>query len=90
MWGADVARTGILLKYGEMPRGNGLVKKVVSMIQKHIYKIYIEEYKKISNISQQDIDRWELPVLAARLCEWISEKEKILLVAKIREKLLML
>lgn len=73
---ADIARRAILLKYGEMPRGNSAVKKIVSIIQNYIYKIYVEEYKKIACVSQQDIDEWELPVSAARLCEWISEKEK--------------
>lgn len=24
----------------------------------------------------EDINRWELPIAAARLCEWISDNEK--------------
>ncbi|HHZ06453.1 MAG TPA: phosphotransferase [Clostridiales bacterium] len=84
---ADIARTGILLKYGQMTQGNLIIRKLVPIVQKHIYKIYIYEYKKISGTLQEDIDVWELPILAARLREWISEKEKSLILYKIREQL---
>lgn len=87
---ADIARTGILLKYGKVTQGNFIIRKLVPIVQKHIYKIYIYEYKKISGMLQEDIDVWELPILAARLSEWISEEEKSLLLYKIRERLVRL
>lgn len=73
---ADVARTCLLLKYGEVTHAPWIIRRIISFIQHHIYKIYIREYLTISKRSIADIDCWELPVAAARLREWISENEK--------------
>jgi Predicted aminoglycoside phosphotransferase len=73
---ADIARTCIMLKYGEVAHAPFLVRKMFSLIQHHIYRLYIKEYLKISYRSIDDINRWELPVAAARLREWISDNEK--------------
>ncbi|HOO28030.1 MAG TPA: aminoglycoside phosphotransferase family protein, partial [Lachnospiraceae bacterium] len=73
---ADVARTCLLLKYGEAVNVPWITRKMISFFQHHIYKIYIKEYLAISLKSRKDIDSWELPVAAARLCEWVSENEK--------------
>lgn len=43
--------------------------------------------KKFSGMLQEQIDVWELPILAARLREWISEDERSLLLHGIRELL---
>ncbi len=83
---ADVARTCILLKYGEVARAPWIMRKLIMISQHHIYKIYIKEYLMISKRSIEDINRWELPVAAARLREWISENEKKALIQLVNER----
>ncbi|MDD4113298.1 MAG: aminoglycoside phosphotransferase family protein [Herbinix sp.] len=77
---ADVARTSILLKYGEVAHAPWIVRKILSLFQKHIYKVYIKEYLMITKRDIEDISKWELPVAAARLHEWISDNEKKVLI----------
>ena len=77
---ADVARTCIMLKYGQVAHAPWLMRQLISILQHHIYKRYIKEYLKISNKKMEDIERWELPVAAARLREWIPESEKQVLL----------
>lgn len=77
---ADVARTSILLKYGEVLNAPWILKRLISLLQRHIYKIYIEEYLMISGKQMEMIEQWELPIAAARLREWISEHEKQVLL----------
>ena len=83
---ADVARTGILLKYGEVLNAPWLVKRLISLFQRHIYKIYIEEYLSISGKSMEQIEQWELPVIAARLREWISDHERQVLLDLVSQR----
>lgn len=84
---ADVARTGIMLKYGVVPRTSRPVQALAGAVQKHIYKAYVKEYKRITGITQEAIDQWELPIAAGRLLEWLPEKEKTVLSGFIRAKL---
>lgn len=83
---ADVARTSIMLKYGGVEHAPWIMIKLISFFQHHIYKVYIKEYLRISNRSMEDINRWELPVAAARLREWIPEDEKQILVQLVKER----
>lgn len=84
---ADVARTTLLLKYGELQHENPFVKMVAHIFEKYVGKIYYNEYKRIAEISDYDIEQWILPVAAARLVEWITVNEKRKLLSLIREKL---
>ena len=83
---ADVARTCIMLKYGGVEHAPWIMKKLISITQHRIYKVYIKEYLMISNRRIEDINRWELPVAAARLSEWIPEEEKRVLVQLVKER----
>lgn len=83
---ADVARTCIMLKYGEATHAPWIVRRIIPILQHHIYKIYIREYLTISQRSRKDIESWELTVAAARLREWISENEKRKLVQLVNER----
>lgn len=83
---ADVARTCIVLKYGEVAHVPWIMRKLISIFKHHIYKIYIKEYLMISMRSMEDINRWELPVAAARLREWISENEKQVLIQLVNKR----
>ena len=83
---ADVARTGILMKYGEVINASWIVKRLISLTQRHIYKTYIREYLLISGQTIEAIQQWELPVAAARLREWISDHERQVLLKLVIER----
>ena len=72
---SDVARTALILNYGEIPRVPSLVNALVKVLQKRIYKIYLSEYVKLTGASLSDIQKWEMPLAAARLCERIPDGE---------------
>jgi len=81
----DVARTILLLKLGSMPEGTPkIVKGLVSLIRNQILRTYIKEYTSISEITIEEINQWIIPIAAARLSEWIPEREKKELVELIR------
>lgn len=84
---ADVARTCLLLQYGELRHASWLVNKLVRLFENYIGKIYIDEYKRLSGISDGDFKRWLIPVAAGRLMEWISDNEKEQLLKLIRTNL---
>ena len=84
---ADVARTGILLKYGRLEHAPFIVKKIVAITLPYIYKIYMKEYLILSGKSMEEITKWELPIMAARLRESISEDEKKILLELVIQKL---
>lgn len=73
---ADVARTLLLLKYGELANANYFVKKAISLSQRYVAKIYYKEYLKQMKVAEEDVERWILPVAAARLSEWIPDSER--------------
>jgi hypothetical protein len=86
---ADVARTSILLKWAEPGPGTpALLKIVISYIRKNFYKHYISKYIELSGANIGDIEKWELPVMAARLMEWIPASEKKVLIYKINRQLI--
>lgn len=75
--GIDVARTVLLLKDAQMP-GNipGPARRVIDRVRHRMARIYLKSYYKLSGLSPEEINQWRLPVLAARLTEWIPETEK--------------
>ena len=83
---ADVARTCIMLQYGEVAHAPWVMRKLISIFQQHIYRIYIKEYLLISQRNIEDIKRWELPVAAARLREWITANEKNVLLQLVNKQ----
>ncbi|MDE6597071.1 MAG: phosphotransferase [Clostridia bacterium] len=84
---SDAARTYFLLRYGELLYANFFVKLVAHIVEKHIGKIYLRQYKKLTGISDAEIKKWLLPIAAARLIEWIPKSEKIKLLKFIRKQL---
>lgn len=85
--GADVARSFLLLKYGELSHAGRFVNSLAGILKRYIGKIYIEEYKRLSGISNADYERWILPAAAGRLMEWISDNEKEQLLKLIKNEL---
>lgn len=85
---ADVARTSVLLKWAQPGPGTPAIFKALLMtIRGRFYQRYIDHYVKLTGARIEEIEQWELPVLAARLMEWIPQTEKELIVSKINEKL---
>ena len=74
---SDVARTFLLLRYGELLYANLFVKVIAHIVEKHIGKVYLRQYKKLTGITDAEIRKWLLPIAAARLIEWIPKSEKI-------------
>lgn len=84
----DVARTVILLSFGSMPEGKSrVVRVIVDFLRNKMKQEYIRHYLQLSRKVYSDIERWELPVAAARLGEWIPRDEKQRLLKLIRERL---
>ena len=76
---ADVCRTGIILNSSIMPPGISRTQKVLlKSFRKMLYKKYIAHYCKITGITPDEIDKWLLPVAAARLAEGIEEEGEYL------------
>lgn len=83
---ADVARTLMLLKDGELPKKlPKLVKILIGFARKRIVSIYLKEYMQLSGLSKEDIFKWRIPVIAARLTEWVPESEKKALLKEINK-----
>jgi len=73
---SDVARTSVILKYSGVPMKSAFIKKIVNGITKKVYYNYLKEYIKISGVYMEAIQKWELPIAAARLSEWRPEEEQ--------------
>lgn len=84
---SDVARTGVILNFSKIPRVPVVVNFILSIFQKQVFKIYLKEYLRITNAPLESIKKWELPVAAARLREWVPEQEKQQLLNYVRRNL---
>jgi tRNA A-37 threonylcarbamoyl transferase component Bud32 len=86
----DVARTMLLLELGTLPDETPkLIGYLFTVIRKILSRNYVRHYLKYSSLQYEEIEKWLVPVAAARLTEWIPEKEKNKLVALIRKRLSM-
>nr|WP_285888679.1 aminoglycoside phosphotransferase family protein [Paenibacillus polysaccharolyticus] len=85
---ADVARTLVLLKYGNLPKGTPMTMRILlKMIKSKMRKAYLDHYLSLSSMDIREIHRWVLPIAAARLTEWIPTEEKTDLLDYIRNQL---
>ncbi|MDE7158537.1 MAG: phosphotransferase, partial [Clostridiales bacterium] len=84
---ADVARTYLLLRYGELLYANSFVKLIAHIAEKHIGKVYLRQYKKRTGMLDTEFKKWLLPIAAARLIEWIPKHEKKKLLKFIKQEL---
>lgn len=83
---SDVARTSIMLKFGVVPKKSFLETKIIELIRNKLYDNYIKHYIKLSGVTLNEIEKWELPVAAARLFEGTPEEEKLKLVEYINKE----
>ncbi len=84
---ADIARTCILLKYGELRKADRLSGLILQIIKAFIRRSYIRNILRLSGITRDEIRPWIVPAAAARLSEWLTEHEKERLLKLIRENL---
>lgn len=71
----DVARTALILSSPHVPAGTGLFfRLILKQLRRLLLHYYLDEYLRLTNVSRSDINRWVLPVAAARLKEEISEE----------------
>lgn len=84
---ADVARTYLLLRYGELLYASFFVKLIAHIAERRIGKIYLHEYEKLTGMTDGEIKKWLLPIAAARLIEWIPKHEKRKLLKFIKKEL---
>lgn len=84
---SDIARTVLLLNYAEIPKVPLWINLLARSFQKKICRVYLSEYLKLTGAKFADIQKWEMPLAAARLREWISESESKKLVSLIKKEL---
>ena len=84
---ADIARTCILLKYGEIRNGDRIARLILRVTKVCAGRAYLRNILRLSGITRHEIEQWILPVAAARLSEWLTEHEKERLLKLIRGKL---
>ncbi len=85
---ADVARTAVLLQWAQPGPGMpAVIRALLGTVRNKFYDRYVTQYVKLTGARLEDIQKWELPVMAARLMEWIPLTEKALLISKVNEKL---
>ena len=84
---ADIARTCLLLKYGEVRNGDRLSRLILNITKVCIRRSYMRNIRRLSGITRDEIRRWILPAAAARLSEWLTEHERKRLLKLIRRNL---
>jgi uncharacterized protein (TIGR02172 family) len=83
----DVARTIYLLKDAAFPDNYpSTVKFVMNRTRRYLARRYLSCYIRLSGMRKSEIDDWRLPLISARLEEWIPESEKEALLTEIKEK----
>lgn len=73
---ADIARTSVMLKFGVVPNRSFVETKIINFARTKLYEAYLNHYIKISGATHEEIRKWELPVAAARLIEYLPKSEK--------------
>lgn len=77
---ADVARTLLMFQSTYIPPGVSKIMVLGSkIIRKMLYNAYLKEYMKITKANFEDIDKWILPIAAARLKERVDGEQQWLL-----------
>lgn len=84
---SDVARTTLLMKKGEVMHISPFLQILLKIIMKMVGSTYFAIYQKETGMKEEDINKWLLPVAAARLSEWLTEHERKVLVALVRKEL---
>ncbi len=86
---ADVARTSVLFLVGQVPYGGGAMRALVNLYRGFFYRAYLGRYLELNRGRTRDeIQRWMIPIAAARLQEAIpGEREALIKLIEAPEKL---
>lgn len=85
---ADVARTILILNYGGLPKNiSPLMYKAHTVFRKLAAYLYSSYYRKLAPFKKIDLEKWVLPVAAARLLEDLPANEKRSLLSIVRNRL---
>jgi len=82
---ADVARTVLLLRLGELPEGTKR-RWLIDALRRRLLKAYLGSYWSARRVSESELDAWLLPVAAARLADGIPQ-ERDRLVRMVQDRL---
>lgn len=63
------------------------IKKAINFFRIKLKNIYLEHYLKLSSLDYATVEKWMLPVAAARLSEELVEDEKQQLLEFIKAKI---
>jgi aminoglycoside phosphotransferase (APT) family kinase protein len=73
---ADVARTLLLLRMGEIPENSAaVIRRLEKLGRWFLLRGYVAAYARSSRIERGRIDAWMLPLAIARLSEGITEEQ---------------
>ena len=76
---ADVCRTGIILNSSVLPPGISFIQQIIiKSFRRKFYKKYIAHYCNLTGVTPEEINKWLLPVAAARLAEEIQDEASYL------------
>lgn len=84
---ADIARTCMLLKYGEVRNADRMNRLILRVTKVCARRVYMRNILRLSGITRSEIEQWAVPVAAARLSEWLTEHERERLLKLIRANL---
>ena len=84
---ADIARTCLLLKYGELRNGDRVSGLILRVVKACVRRSYMRNVLRLSGVTRNEVLQWTVPVAAARLSEWLTEHEKARLLRLIRDAL---
>ena len=77
---ADVARTTILLKIGQVPYGGRVMRTVINLWRGLFLKTYLSRYFELNlHLRRDDLTPWLIPVAVGRLKEGIAGEQEALL-----------
>jgi hypothetical protein len=77
---ADVARTTILLKIGQVPYGGRVMQTIIGLWRRFFLETYLTRYFELNrHLEQSALVPWLIPVAVGRLNEGIAGEEEALL-----------
>ncbi|MEX1254874.1 MAG: phosphotransferase [Dehalococcoidia bacterium] len=76
----DVARTNLMSRMGSLPPGTPLTLRIGALFGRGIMRVlFLRAYRRSRPVEMAAVDRWEVPVAAARLADNIPEERGALL-----------
>ncbi len=77
---ADVARTLLMLRIGELPPGSpAVLRTLATFARKIMASAYLRAYRRQRPLEMAAVERWDIPVTAGRVADGIEEETPKLL-----------